>query len=687
MKKCVLILAGILTFITLVPCWATEENTKHLVVELEEITVTGTKRPSPLKESPAFLKIKTAQELDSHYNNNLADGIEDISAIKVEKYGYMGQGSAVLMRGLVGNKVLVLVDGRPINAPSTGDANLSEISLDNVERIEVVKGPYSGLYGANAIGGVINVITKSPPVKPATKLTSTYGSWNTFTELFEHGNSIGDFGYLINTNFKKTNGPRDNSKYETENGYIKVRYGKPENNIEFTSGYYRDRVHNPGTQPAEDFSVRTDTQKRLGSDEASNLFDFSTNDKFYLNGIYNLYIEGPLRARELKVRGYLNDWVLNDHREWTEAPVHQIADDKFETDMRGAEVQATFEPIDDDFLTVGFGSQNDIFEFQKRTFNEDKADVSTAYLQVDRTTIWGYLQNELKFGLLTLNLAARLDDPTDFKRQASPKVGALLKVMERISLKGSFGKAFRAPALNDLYWPSDPFAEGNRNLRPEKSDSYEVGIEMLPTDRLLLSVSAFTQKVDHLIAWAPTGTMGPYGPRWHPANVNKVRTNGIEADVKVDCANWISVRCGYTFLDTYQRNSEVIDYATNEMKEIKRPTAFMPKHKIDGWVSMKDLFKVKGLCLDLHGQYISKTYNYYSHYGTWPDTSVTMDAKEQAGYFVSNAKISKAFKNFETFLACDNIFDKKYAKFGGMMNDRGYPQPGRNFTIGVKASF
>jgi outer membrane cobalamin receptor len=117
-----------------------------------------------------------------------------------------------------------MVDGRPINSITFGSADLSQIPLDNIERIEIVKGPASHLYGANAMGGVINVITKKPPLQPSFKAGISYGSFNTQTVQAEHGQTLDRFGYLINAGYKSSNGSRDNSKYDVQDFSSKLTY-------------------------------------------------------------------------------------------------------------------------------------------------------------------------------------------------------------------------------------------------------------------------------------------------------------------------------------------------------------------------------------------------------------------------------------------------------------------------------
>ena len=120
-----------------------------------------------------------AQEISASSANNVGELLRETSSVDVTGYGSLGSAQSASIRGSSASQVLVMVDGRPINSITFGSADLSQIPLDYVERIEIVKGPTSHLYGANAMGGVINVITKKPPFRPSFKAGVSYGSFNT----------------------------------------------------------------------------------------------------------------------------------------------------------------------------------------------------------------------------------------------------------------------------------------------------------------------------------------------------------------------------------------------------------------------------------------------------------------------------------------------------------------------------
>jgi len=129
---------------------------------------------------------------------------------------------------------------------------------------------------------------------------------------------------------------------------------------------------------------------------------------------------------------------------------------------------------------------------------------------------------------------------------------------------------------------------------------------------------------------------------------------------------------------------ELLNSATNTYEEKERFAAYTPKHKIDIGLSYDDMLGIEGLKLHMDLQYVCKTYNYYQN---WSTTPLSMDVKKLPGYVLLGLKISKKFKNSELYFTAENLTDKKHAKFGGSINDRNYPLPGRNFTGGLKVEF
>lgn len=646
---------------------------------LDEIITTATRIPHLLKYTPVSVTVLTKERINENKPQDVGDVLEEVSGLKVERYGSMGSLTTVHIRGLYSSHVLVMVDGRPVNEPSLGMADLSWLSVDSIERVEVVRGPGSALYGANAVAGVVNIITKNPPEKMASKVSASYGEWDTQTIGIENGMTIGSLGYLINADYKKSDGHREHSLHRSSDFSGKVSYDFDKlAKLTVSTGYYNGKTELPGTMPSSDIGKRTASQTILGNGNVSSLFDYSKSSRAYLNA--------ALDVDNLKINAYLNNWDDDTHREWMDWGARHVASENLKTTAYGGEIQYSAELYKKNMVTGGINLKKEGFEVDGKDHNTLSGTTLFTKWDADRTTWALFAEDEINIEPVTLVLGARWDNPEDFKAQTSLKASLLWALGENTNLRASYGDSFRAPTLNDLYWPSDPFSNGNPDLEPEKGQTYEVGVEQVFSKNILLRASLFRQNLEKMIAWAPTGPMGLFGNKWQPTNLNKAKINGLEFEGRINCTDDVDILLSYTYLDGEQTNKELVNDITKETAEKTRALSYLPKHKLDLGLSYKDIFRVNGLRLNLDSQYVAKTYQYYQNWNAWP--VVTMDAKEMASYWVTDMKLTKEINNAEIFFAVNNLFDEKYAiQFGSSIDDHDYPMPGRGFTAGATLKF
>ncbi|MDD2890363.1 MAG: TonB-dependent receptor [bacterium] len=655
-------------------------DTTHIeqlpLYKLEEVVVTATKLPTPLKNAPVSVTI-----LDSEYIKNInaydvSDILNSVSSIKVEKYGGVGAVSGILTRGLYSSETQILIDGRPVNSPSLGGADLSWISPVNIDKIEIIRGPLSSVYGSNAIAGVINIITKDIEND---NIHYSYGSWNTVMTSVSTGMKTGNLKYKVDAGIRNSAGARQNSAYKSNEINGKISYGK----LDFQTGCYKGKVGCPGVEPAESTIYRYETQKQLGNDKVSSLYDFSNSEKFYINSCFKL--------SDLKLNGFINRWNDDSYSEWiggySPSFEHHIGNNNYKTSFYGIESQYTKQLLKKMCFMSGLSVQKSQFISTNKDSIIDNF-MSTSSWDANQTIIAFYLQNELSVASFRLNLGCRAESILDYSSQISPRASIIWLVNSSIKVSAIYGKGFRAPTLNDLYYPKDAFSEGNPNLVPEKSESYELGAELHKKD-FLLKITAFKQNTYDMIRWDAVGSIGPYGNKWTPANINKVLTNGIEVELNTDMTKYFNSSLSYTYLNALQENKELVRTDTLIVKEVRRQSAYIPEHKLNIDIGYKIL---KDLKTNISAEYISETYNYYQNWNNWPD--ISMDTKKLSSwvspffyippsYIIVNMNLHKKWKMFDTYFSVDNLFDEGYSKFGNDMKDRNYPLPGRNLNIGV----
>ncbi|MBI4721813.1 MAG: TonB-dependent receptor, partial [Candidatus Stahlbacteria bacterium] len=473
---------GLMTMDTL----ASIDSLQYPIYEMDEIVVTATRTPRLQKEISLPITVITEEEIKGINLKDIGDIIGYGLSAKIEKYGGMGAVSSIFMRGLYSAHTMVLIDGRPVNSPSLGGADLSWISGVGIERIEIVRGPISSLYGANALAGVVNIITHS---KPKNNVSLSYGNWNTFISSMESGKSFGNLTSIVTGAYRKSDGERDNSAHNSKELSGKVKYKLGVWNFNLHTGFYQGETGMPGVKPASDTMERNLSQKRLGNNEVSSLYDNSKDNRFFSTAGVNFH--------NLKLSGFLNNWEDDAHREWidlnwvTFQEERHNANDNHKTKSYGIELVDT-RKLWNNLITYGASFNKDIFEATSIDSNLTTDSCLRTPWDADRETKAIYLQDEIEIRKVRATLGIRWDstsyDTSGFA-QISPKTSIAWKFIEGSKLIASYGKGFRTPSLNDLYWPSDPFAEGNPNLKPEKSESYEVGIDRVFFKKIFAGIS------------------------------------------------------------------------------------------------------------------------------------------------------------------------------------------------------
>ena len=663
---------------------ALAQETKTETTEIGEIIVTATRSEKSLKDAPGAVTVITQKEIAGKNAIDLAKTLEDTLGLRVLHYGALGANTSVHIRGLYSQHNLIMVDDRVINSPSSSGTELSWLSADNVERIEIVRGASSALYGGNAVSGVINIITKNPPEKLTSSLNTLYGSYQTNITRLSVGATQNKLGFLFTGNYKGSQGHRAHSSLHSNDSHLKFTYDWDDHiKLLVDIGSYQGKSESPGARPAKDPTLRTVSQTTFGDNRVSTHRDYAEKNKFYFHTV--------LKLNRFKIKTNLNSWNDTNHREWIFAGDHFVEDSNFQTSTYSSEIISNWDLAEKNRLTVGTTAEHHRFKnSQDETNITDRTDNSPPTWKARRGNYATFLQNETDLeNDMLLTLGGRWDNPTDFDSQFSGKANLLWHLNPNSTLRVSYGDSYRAPSLNDLNWPRDDSAEGNPDLTPEKGHNYEVGLQH-SFDGLELATEAnlFRQRVKNMIIWTPTGTLGPWGNRWTPSNVNQAWITGLELKNTFSPFDNISFNLNYILLNARQRNKELRNSATNFMVSETRKLSYMPSHKIDAGLKFTDFASIKDFIFNLGIQYNSATYQYYAIYAAFPDTSVTTQEKKMAGYWLVNLKLSKNVKDMNFSLGVENLLNKQYTtQAGSSITDRGYPMPGRMVMVNCEMKY
>ncbi len=639
------------------------------LVQMEEVVVTGTRTREEIKNVPNAVVVIGAQQMAASSAKNVGELLKETSLVNVTGYGSLGSAQSASIRGSSASQVLIMIDGRPTNSITYGSADLSEISLDDIERIEIVKGPTSHLYGANAMGGVINVITKKPPAQPSFKAGFSYGSFNTLTMQAEHGRTLDRFGYLLNAGYKSSDGHRDNSKYEGKDFSSKLTYQLLDRlSLSLLTAVHQDGLGVPGPKPAAGSSPT------FGNSQVTSLFDYQDGDLF--NNTLQLQWE-PADNLQVHWQAYQDFRELRYRQRYLGFPSAVEDRSTYWADIYGSSFDARWAFHDNHKLTLGADFRQEALEGEQKVKDLDTSAVTTTRWTPDNT-LWGLFAQEHWQVLPQWRLIGgiRYDQTSRYGSEVSPDLGLIYSPLDRTNIKLHYGQAFRPPTFNDLFWPGS----GNTSLSPEKGTSYEINFDHTLKDKnLIISAGIFRWEVKDKIQWVPDAT-----GNWQPQNVNEQNTWGGEAGIQWNPLKELSFSLGYTYLDSKQKNREVRDALTNSTESVERKTMAVPEHQARLTIVYLSPWKTR---LNLIARFLGERTFYYDDYSAYP--TVTKLEKKIGGYNTLDFKVSHPFgKHWEGTFSILNLTDQSYLEQAGTsFTDQGYPAPGRSIMAGVSYKY
>lgn len=483
-------------------------------MDLEKIVVTASKIEQTYRHSTRNISIITRKDLKSTPIDEVTEMLDLLPSVDIIEYGSTGSTRAVHTRGASSSQVLTLIDGRPVNTPRDGQADFNQIPLSNIERIEVLRGPASSMYGANAVGGVINIITRQGSEKMQTETYSKFGSFATKHASITNGYKIKDFDYFIAYDYFAFHGHRDHADYLSNNVNTKFGYQlDKDNRIAVSSGYYNSEANTPGEVTSQDLDDRQEAFKR------------------YVDLTYT----GKLAEGQSI---FLKTFHALDRLEFTEEfdPFLGMRVDKstHQTKVYGLDAQ-----LSQVFLSIFRTALGTTFVENRLNSSSSGKHTYNAKGIYFESEVDVFKQGTAKFG-------ARWDDYSNFGDRISPSASYEFWLFDTVKFHALAAKSFRAPTFNDLYWPDEGWAVGNPNLTPEKAISYEAGISGYFLNRFKTDVTLFKTKFKDLIEWAPNADQTV----WRPQNVNSAITKGVELEMEFKVFEKLRSNFNYTYLES-----------------------------------------------------------------------------------------------------------------------------------------
>ncbi|NEX17015.1 MAG: TonB-dependent vitamin B12 receptor [Halochromatium sp.] len=501
-------------------CWAAPSSAQvEDVTNLEPIIVTATRTAETADQTLASVTVIDRTEIDRRQSKTMTDILRGLPGVATSSSGGLGQPTSVYLRGTESDHTLVLIDGIKVGSATIGATPWQNIPTDQIERVEVVRGPRSSLYGSEAIGGVIQIFTRRGRTGPLTpRLSLGAGSYNQIRT--NGGLSVGDergwlnahLGFEQSAGFNACNGEPlvggcfvdepDDDGYTNKNGALSA-----------------------GWTPSDRFSLEADFLRSEGDvDYDGSLFAGNRNQTILQVARLRALLQ-PLSA-----------WTssLDVGRSWDQSRV--FFDQQFLNRF--------------DTRRDSLGWQNDLLlgRAQQLTlgidYQRDEINTKPTYAQDARNNTGYYGQYLGQLGAVDLQLSLRQDDDSQFGGHGTGNAALGYSFDNGLRLTASYGTAFKAPTFNELYYPGF----GNPDLEPEQSWSAELGISGThPWGRW--AANLYQTEVDDLIAIAQLG------PNLYlPENIDRSRIRGLELWTTAELSGWI-MDANLTLLDPRNASS------------------------------------------------------------------------------------------------------------------------------------
>jgi vitamin B12 transporter len=600
----------------------------------DEVVVSATKTLNSISNAGgSSVTVINAAEIKNSGKPTVGEVIKGTPGVDIVATGGLGTSTSVFMRGADSKNVLVLVDGVPFNDPSdaNGAANIANLTVDNIERIEIVRGPVSVLYGSHATAGIINIITKQGKGKPEFTIGAEGGAYGTWKAYGSATGKVDAFRYSVNLARLKSDGF---SIVDQRNPLIL----HPANTAD-KDGYSNTSL---STNLGYQLSKNVDLSSVLRYADASADLDgsYKYTDSKELAGRVALRVNTDPVTNTL----YYN-YSSKDRRYYDNSSL-KTATYKGYVNEVGWQADAAL--TSNNTVTVGADIQNE--KMDNWSAASSYAPASAINKSADLKSV--FVQDQWHVSDFSLVAGLRYDDHQQFGGKTTYRVAPSYKFGDTL-LKFSYGTGFRAPSLYELYNP----VSGNSMLNPETSKGWDAGLEQRLSANFKLGSTYFRTDYTDLISWVLTDPLTYEGKYFQVSGFTKTR--GVESFIEWKPASSVFLTLSHTYTE--------ID-AISPVSEARRP-----KNKIGLSGSWKVTPK---LTLNTRMDWVGKRKEVYA-----VDLNAT-PVTELDSYFVTNVSASyKLQPNVELYCRIDNLFDEYYEQAWS------YATPGRSAYAGVKVGF
>lgn len=635
---------------------------KEEAQKLNPVVVTATRIEQPIADIGTTITVVEDPQIQEQKIQRVQEVLRQVPGVQVTQSGSPGSVTDVSIRGATPSQTLVLVDGVEVNAGATGSFDLSHLTTDNLDRVEILRGAGGSLYGSQAIGGVVNVLSQEGDGPPTASLLSGGGNRATSQQVGTVSGADGNLHYSGGVSYFSTEGFRpvnDNSDNLALNGRLDYHLGD-DTVIRGFARYISSNVSLP------DFLVFSGVPLDPTAHER--------NEFMLYKGEVEHHFSDNLLAR-------VSAFFVRQDQRLNAAPfsggtvfgVPYFETDSIPEETRGGNAEAiyTWPAAFPGFRTlVGF-------EFLDRwlrsgsfcSFCEPVSPfgVGVTKFHARRQEYAGYVEQEGSFfnGHVLVTGGFRVDGNSQFGEEVSPSWSVAIPITKiSTTLRGSYSEGFRAPAFDELYFPNF----GNPNLRPEISSEYDGGFTTNFGERASLTATYFSRRVKNLIVTVPCATC-VFGSE--AGNASRVDVQGVEIVPSLTIAKGLTLSGNVTILDETHVDApgstaqplRVAKHTASALLEYVRSGTFLPHDKITTNVN-------------------------YIFIGDRDDLTVESTIANHSAYSLVNAVVSYAVgvplshvHNEEVFARVNNLMDRNYSEAFG------FKAPTINVLAGIKLDF
>lgn len=603
------------------------------IIEMDAVVVTGTLAKHKLKDTPVPTELITEQEIRDIGSSSVADILREETGFSIGTT--IGQTEGASIHGMNKNHVLILVDGERITGKLDGALDLAQIPVQQIQRIEVVKGPLSSIYGSDALGGVINIITKKSQDNLHLEAGVTGGSngrqdytasgSRTFTNALGDGHDIslaawGSWNRYFGIDYSNADNFSEVPDYDRRSIALKAGYKAGTSfQLDLRGSYYNDEMGWLSGSPLT--YVKDEASNKKTDVTATAKYFFSTESFLQFSTAFS---ENEHRLQEYARTGF------------------RSLDNSTEEKLRTYRLQWTTVPYTNSILSLGT-------EYLNESIISDRiVDGSRDY---ESKVLYG--ENEWTVAGMTFSLGGRYSHNNVYGSFFSPKISFMTTPIENVTLRASYGRGFREPSLKELFIffanTVGYVVEGEPNLQPEKSSGLTVGLEYTPVSSVWLRVNMYHNNITNLIDYYIKNNTGERAILSY-YNISSAVTRGIDADVTFAPSSSMQLKLGYSYTDAKNGNGTALPFRVPHAINFKFATDI---EAIDTRLSVFGHWYSNQPVLD------DQT-NKDIYTGTEAVVYSTLPA-----FTILNAKVEKQlFGTLRAFVGVTNITDKTMYPFG-----------------------